>query len=341
MSNSSSTNDVLGLHQIPSEAKNLSTRAETFEPGEYLEESAHGPLSSEEPKLSDVLYGPLTATDKQTQKPGRSYQIPSPAAINDPYREMIFIFVCKGEGHKKQFKQISLDELPGYEAQGWTEWFHEGRPTNIPGDRDTRNIQRTEDVWEMDGPFKDTSHLFATGIKISTACDGLSWGPGEMVGKNPEARAPTSHSAKFLTPSESSRNFESATSRGHLPKFPRPLTVGAGWGGYDQFNEWQYHGRQVKKSMVQEGKWEKTIGSTLSFIDGDSLLPEIGKMTFNIGSLALELQKEAPVETPMTLYEQMNKDRSKHAGGAKRDTRGGRGSHQGRGGGGMDIGQGW
>ena len=97
--------------------------------------------------------------------------------------------------------------------------------------------------------------MFAAEIETASLADGLSWQPGQLLGGDLQARAPISYSPTFISPAESSKNFQSATSRGHQLKFPRPAGVGAGWGDHDLFREWQIHGRQVKRSMVENKEW--------------------------------------------------------------------------------------
>ena len=196
----------------------------------------------------------------------RSQQYPSPAPHNSIFATKPFIYVVKGEGEHRETKRIELARLPEFAADGWQEWQYAGRPTEPGTDKDPRQVFKINDVWETDAPYKDAAHMFAAEIETASLADGLSWQPGQLLGGDLKARAPISHSPAFISPAESSKNFQSATSRGHQLKFPRPAGVGAGWGDHDLFREWQIHGRQVKRSMVEDKEWRKDIEGSFEFV---------------------------------------------------------------------------
>lgn len=173
--------------------------------------------------------------------------------------------MTKGQGRDIRFKTIDLERLVDYEADDWSEWYHPDSPTDTGTDRDIRKILKIEDVWRTNAPFNDTSHMLPGGIEMLRQ-SGQGWQPRQLVGADPEARAPISHSPTFLPPSYLAGDLPSATSRGHLPKFHRPSRVGAGWGDYDLFHEWQLNGHQVKKSMVADKEWKMIDGPTVQFV---------------------------------------------------------------------------
>ncbi|KAG5751383.1 hypothetical protein H9Q69_002232 [Fusarium xylarioides] len=61
-----------------------------------------------------------------------------------------------------------------------------------------------------------------------------------------------------------------------MQQHPRPTTVGVGRGGFDRFREWQLHGRQVKRDVVEYEPFSKEPKSTLDFVT------ETGDVTMTI-----------------------------------------------------------
>ncbi|KAI1770077.1 hypothetical protein F4818DRAFT_279161 [Hypoxylon cercidicola] len=78
-----------------------------------------------------------------------------------------------------------------------------------------------------------------------------------------------SFSFSHLQPTAAPSDPRSATSRAHCKVHERPPGVGVGWGDYDTFKQWQSYGRLVKKDLVEEGTWSKTINE-LEFISETS-----------------------------------------------------------------------
>lgn len=95
------------------------------------------------------------------------------------------------------------------------------------------------------------------------------------------------------------QKIQYTTSRGHLSRFPHPPQVGVGWGDYDLFSEWQAHGREVKKSMVEDKEWSKSRASPLVFVDGNVITEDPN--CFDC------LESTTTIE-PETLFEQLNKE---------------------------------
>lgn len=145
--------------------------------------------------------------------------------------------------------------------------------------------------------------MFATGIALSRQCDGLEWQPGQLLGDDPEARAPISHSSTFLSPAQVATNLPSATSRGHLPKFPRPAQVGAGWGDFDIFHEWQLHGREVKRTLVKEKEWRLVDGPSVTFNPASDSLPGCQRVVVTVDP---EIFKANATVQPDTLFQKLN-----------------------------------
>ena len=232
-----------------------------------------------------------------------SQQYPSPSPQNAADQNKIWIQVVKGNPGKQEFKTIERDRLREFEAEGWQRWRHAGRPMKKEGsDADPRKILKIEDVWTTDAPYKDTARIFAAGIETSRREDGLSWKPGQLLGLDPLAKALLSYSPTFIPPSESSNNLQSATSRGHIPKFPRPAGIGAGWGDFDLFRQWQIHGRQVKGEMVEDKERSKLPEKTFQCVPARDSPAGTPGMTFTIDDAVLE-ETKPDEKLPKTLFE--------------------------------------
>ncbi|KAF4472304.1 hypothetical protein FALBO_776 [Fusarium albosuccineum] len=140
--------------------------------------------------------------------------------------------------------------------------------------------------------------LFADAIAISERCDKIIWKPGTQLGKDDiRAKAPT----VFSPPGTLDPNLPSLTSRGHQPRYQRPEYVGAGWGGYDMFHEWQLSGRDPPKEWVKEGQWETDIKDSFKLVPS----PEDAAKGAKPRVVEAEPSLLMPFELPQSLYEQM------------------------------------
>ncbi|VUC26176.1 unnamed protein product [Clonostachys rosea] len=210
--------------------------------------------------------GILQAPMVQTQSWLLSIQVPSPSHKAIDAKKKIVYLQKKEEGNALSQKKIDLASLNEYKADGWALWQHPSRPTKIPTDRDVRNIPMLKESNSLPMPLFRTALLFPKGIQISTMCDGLNWHAGQLLGTNPSAKAPISTALEFMPPSESGENLASATSRGHVHTYERPKFVGAGWGDYDLYFEWQLHGRVVDRNTVAQKIWKGTDGDFVTFV---------------------------------------------------------------------------
>ncbi|KAJ3523858.1 hypothetical protein NM208_g12292 [Fusarium decemcellulare] len=182
-------------------------------------------------------------------------------------------------------------------------WFPPASPLDHNG-RDTRDIPTLEDTIDKEQPWNDTMTLFADAIAISEQCDKIIWKPDTQLGKDDaRAKAPTSTSPVFSPPGTLDPNLPSLTSRGHQPKYQRPERVGAGWGGYDLFHEWQLSGRHPPKEQVKEKEkdWIKTFGDTFTIVPSDEDAAKGAQPRVIKADPALLM----PFEVPQSLYEQM------------------------------------
>ncbi|CAH0025422.1 unnamed protein product [Clonostachys rhizophaga] len=194
-------------------------------------------------------------------------QVPSPSHKGIDTKKKI-VYVQKKEGKKiLPLERIDLASFDTYKADGWKLWEPPWRPTEIPTDRDLRGrLPVLTESYPVSKSLKETALLFPEGIQISTICDGLDWHPGQLLGTNPNAEAPISKTTVFMLPSESGKNLASATSRGHIHEYDRPKFVGAGWGDYDLFFEWQLHGRVLDVKELEAKDWKRRDGETIKFV---------------------------------------------------------------------------
>ncbi|KAF4984240.1 hypothetical protein FZEAL_528 [Fusarium zealandicum] len=193
-------------------------------------------------KTRNIVNRPSVSKRPNGKDAMRSQQVPSPDPRNGPYAFKTWINIQRGE------------------------WFHPGRPTDPPLDADKRQILKIEDLRETDAPWKDTEYRFASEIATLRQSELPGWQPGQLLGNDPAARAAISHSSFFLPPSQMDPGFASATSRGHLLKFPRPSSVGPNWGDHGPYHEWQLHGRQVKKSFVENKQWRSADPASITYV---------------------------------------------------------------------------
>ncbi|KAF4437460.1 hypothetical protein FACUT_5678 [Fusarium acutatum] len=171
---------------------------------------------------------------------------------------------------------------------------------------DIRGIPKIDDVFDTDNPVKSSTNIFMTGMIASSLAVKVMpgeelvngtlpskdlveltmpmteeekqqvqqekgpkyyWQRGRLTGANGAAEAGISDpSCAFFPPSEMDPSNRSATCSSHLQQYPRPTAVGVGWGGFDRFREWQLHGRQVKRDVVEYEPFSKEPKSTLDFV---------------------------------------------------------------------------
>ncbi|KAM5363688.1 hypothetical protein ACJZ2D_011886 [Fusarium nematophilum] len=208
------------------------------------------------------------------------------------------------------------------------EWHQAARPTQPPEDRDIRRVEKLNDVFTASAPYNDTDQIFRAGIDLSRRGDGLTWTPGRLLGvEDDRIKAPMSESQVFLPPYDEPGGLQSSTSRGHQISHSRPTGVGAGWGDWDLYREWQFHGRMGKREWVENKHWKKTDGEELSFLsydaaDADGQMPSQEEQVFSPPE-----PHDATMPLPQSLHEKFH-DGSVYRGSHRRGHRGG---HRGRG----------
>lgn len=221
-------------------------------------------------------------------------QVPSASSKNIDEKKKVVYVEKKEEDKVKSFARIDLDSLKTYNAAGWNVWQPPRRPTEIFTDKETRLIPELKESHPVSESLKETAVLFPKGIQISTVCDGLDWHPGQLLGTNSSAEAPISKTPTFMLPSESGKNLASATSRGHIHTYDRPKLVGAGWGDYDLFFEWQLHGRVLDIKELEAKTWNYRDEESIKFVTASVL--EDGK------EISMSSYKPDYLKTPPPLY---------------------------------------
>ncbi len=95
-------------------------------------------------------------------------------------------------------------------------------------------------------------------------------------------------------------------------KYLRPGNIGLGWGDYDNFEDWQSSGRQLKLELVDKKDWEKDETRPLVFVGEDGTeeaVPAVVVDGFDVDAVP-----------PLTLHEKLRGNRDQ---GKARGTRGG------------------
>ncbi|KKP04464.1 hypothetical protein THAR02_03408 [Trichoderma harzianum] len=166
---------------------------------------------------------------------------------------------------------------------------------------DTRSVDRPTDVTILDNPAADTNYWLERGNKFVSEVMSDSWRPGQLIGENGSDPATISQSPSYapFNPNLQFSERRSATSTGHILQYERPPNVGLGWGDYDRFTEWQSHGRQVTKDMVEKKEWRKDPLAPIDFVDENGEVVETLTIPFTREQLS-------NWEEPLTLYEQLN-----------------------------------
>ncbi|KAI1044768.1 hypothetical protein LB505_008732 [Fusarium chuoi] len=114
-----------------------------------------------------LVIGPdLTQRQDKTLTP-LSQSVPSPHPCNKDVWLQTFIQVLKGAGGKTEIKKIPTTDLPKFQAQGYSQYFHLGRPTTKPRDSDVRGIPKINGVFDTDNPVKGSTNFFMTGMIAS------------------------------------------------------------------------------------------------------------------------------------------------------------------------------
>jgi len=132
---------------------------------------------------------------------------------------------------------VPLSDVDARKADGWEGWDHPESPLDFTNDdKETRPIERMDDVRERDKPYKDGAHFVKKGSdRIKEKGTATGWQYGQLFGSTGSDESRGSLSFSSFTPAALVTDSASATSIGHQLVFPRPPQVGLVWGGYDDF----------------------------------------------------------------------------------------------------------
>lgn len=216
----------------------------------------------------------LLAEDAKGDPKFHSRQYPSPAPCDkDAAATIGYVFMNKTVStdsgvDRTEARLVEIPLVPELKKEGWVTWDHPTPPTD--NEKDSRPVERIEDVQRTDAPYKDTANLFARGMRLLPTTTETKWEPGQLFGDNSEAQASTSLSPT-LQPPGTLYDLRSATSSSHVHKYRRPAPVSVGWGDYDLFHEWQSCGRHITEDMVEKKEWKVDEKSPITYeADSDS-----------------------------------------------------------------------
>ncbi|KAI1255944.1 hypothetical protein MGN70_002103 [Eutypa lata] len=201
----------------------------------------------------------LLAEDANGNPKFHSRQYPSPASCDkDAAATTGYVFVNKtvttgSSVRRTEARLVATPLVSDLKKEGWVTWDHPTPPTD--NEKDSRSVERIEDVNKTDAPYKDTANLFAREIGLLSKMTKTKWEPGQLFGDNSEAQASTSFSSTLQLPGTLC-DLRSATSSSHVHKYRRPALVSVGWGDYDLFHEWQSCGRHITEEMVEKKEWK-------------------------------------------------------------------------------------
>ncbi|KAJ3522236.1 hypothetical protein NM208_g12947 [Fusarium decemcellulare] len=239
---------------------------------------------------TDIPLNSFIAYERNGEPCVRSQIVPEPS--NDAVLKRTWVWVATIVDDKYTVKQIRACDLPEH-------------------DRDTREIPKAEDVFCAQNPFEDTIRIFPGAIRVSRVRDKLAYEEGQVLGADQAARDASTTITAFSLPGLPDQSLLSAMSRGFQAKYPRPPGVGAGWGDWDAFREWQLHGRHIQKTLVEPGNWKR--GEYRFLVDGDS------KTVGEEPVFDDRFEKEEDMKGADTLYAAIHKnsERGGHRGGQR------------------------
>ncbi|KAI1017013.1 hypothetical protein LB504_006691 [Fusarium proliferatum] len=288
-----------------------------------------------------LVIGPDLTQRQDTTLTPLSQSVPSPHPCNKDVWLQTFIQVFKRGGARTEIKKIPTTDLPKFQAQGYSQYFHPGRSTTKPRDSDVRVFPKS----------MTSTNLFMTGmiasglaVKVMPGEELVTtlpsknlveltmpmteeekqqvqqekgpkyyWKPGRLTGANAAAEAGISDPSRafFFPPSEMDSRNRSATCSSHMQQHSRPAAVGVGWGGFDRFREWQLHGRQVKRDSVEYEPFSKEPKSTLDIVT------ETGEVRMTIPMDVEDFKPEPSLLKTLTLWEKLNGGKGKQVRSCK------------------------
>lgn len=141
-------------------------------------------------------------------------------------------------------------------AEGW-EFWHPPTPAKTLTEwgywADTRkNDSTASDVLMLDNPNWGASLFLGIGHGRMAEWSKGRWQQGNLLGPGGEDATVKKKTATYADPKDWDKIQDDrvATSKGHILVNGRPRGVAPGWGGYDEFTEWQASGRKIHSWMV-------------------------------------------------------------------------------------------
>ncbi|KAI0191658.1 hypothetical protein EV127DRAFT_480109 [Xylaria flabelliformis] len=212
----------------------------------------------------------LWSEDGETQG-FHAIQRPLPDSRNDKSieQELVYMIKTKEDG-QEEYKLFPLAEVDQQTAEGWELWHPEEPRVDKEG-RDPRPCNRPEDTREKDQPHLDFERYFTKDAVefVKEQCAPPNWQTHEPLEHKETYKEEDNISTakKFRPPSEWD-NLVSGSSGGHLRKIQLPRDIGAGWGDYHLFDQWQSYGRQVTADMVENKEWSTQLDE-ITFVSAD------------------------------------------------------------------------
>ncbi|EHK17760.1 uncharacterized protein TRIVIDRAFT_66661 [Trichoderma virens Gv29-8] len=163
-------------------------------------------------------------------------------------------------------------------------------------------------------PKEEVAALEAQGWEVYSVMTKSDWRPGQLIGQNGSDPATLAKSPSFAPPDrhKEATDRRSATSTGHVLLYQRPAGVCAGWGGYDDYTQWQSFGRRIHKDMVEKQEWSTDPMKPVQFVDESGEVAQTITIPFDREDLPSQPRNLA------SLYDKLNPTDSQKPRAAKR-----------------------
>ncbi|KAK8130843.1 hypothetical protein PG984_007281 [Apiospora sp. TS-2023a] len=171
--------------------------------------------------------------------------------------------------------------------------------------------RKTRSIWDITIPDKPQDSTMAYyGNTIQSMKDaGMiepDWELGQFINPDDQAKGGTcvSNSQEFIPPGQM-HDFRTLTFRGHHQQFPRPEGMTVGYGDWENWGEWQLHGREIRKDEVAKilpAPGQDGCGPIV-FVDENGnreVIPAVERDS-PLGKVLAESMKQKP----KTLYEEL------------------------------------
>lgn len=163
-----------------------------------------------------------------------------------------------------EYRDVPMDEVSVHEAKGWSLWLAPYAAVQEPVYADKRQVARARDIQRQDrSPVDDSDHFLRQGnafMRSHLIRSKTPWVKGQLVGPDGGEEAVKNMSPSYLPPERATEEFvesRSATSITHVIMRSRPAGVCPGWGGWDEWLDWQSYGRRVPEDKVVDVECSK------------------------------------------------------------------------------------